>query len=157
MDIQLIGRSAYLITVPADELGKRVTDFTDTDAEKMCRRALTSKELEHVCVEVYPGRDELMIFVRKGCEHSEVYSFDNFEDILRAVRLTGKLCDSRLVLYGERYILTLTPWDGDPVPPGICEFGKKLAVSDMMLAHILEHGRMLISSGASDTLKALLH
>lgn len=157
MTIQAIGKTSYLIVVSEEELIKNsmsVEKFTKADAEKLYKMAMP-KPLRtgvSVCLEVYQGKDEIMIFVRFSGEEIVAFAFDNFEEMLTAVKCCPEMSGSELLYDGGQYILILTPWDGDTVPEGIYEFGERIDVQPHHLPWLREHCVKIIAGKAIETL-----
>ena len=151
MNVQNIGQRSYLITVSARELGEKAEDFSKADAEKLLGQ-LGHNGGKNYRFDVYPGRDEVMIFVRAGEGRTQLWEFDSLDDVMDALEKPVSMCDSQLWQYGERYILALTPWEGDPVPTALCEFGWLINVSPELAAHIREQSEILIESRAAESL-----
>jgi hypothetical protein len=155
MNVQEIGRTSYLIVVTREELNKNNLSLSGLNAEEICRLAQLDEPpaLGRVCFEIYPGKDELMIFARFGGSGTEAYGFRELEDLIRGAKLCPDMFSSELILRGELYILVMTPWDGETVPWGLSEFGDRLRISAELLPHLREQGRTLISNNALETLR----
>lgn len=157
MTIQAIGKTSYLIVISEKELTKNhlsVDEFSKADAEKLYHIAMP-KPLQNspkVCLEVYTGKDELMIFVRFGGKEITAVTFEDFEDVLAAIKCCPEMSGSELFYDGKQYILVLSPWDGDPVPEGIYEFGERLDIRPEYLPWLREHCDSIISGKAIETL-----
>jgi len=151
LNVQTIGQRSYLITVSVSELGEKAKDFSQADAERLLGQ-LGHNDGENFRFDVYPGRDEIMIFVRAGEGSTQLWEFETLDDVMDAFEKPVSMCDSRLLKYGERYILALTPWEGDTVPAALCEFGKRLEVSPELAAHIREQSAIIIDSRAAESL-----
>ena len=96
--------------------------------------------------------DEIMLFVRFGGAETAVYEFREFEDLLSAVRACRNVFRSELIYHNDRYILAITPWEGDAVPEVLGEFGCKLKLRPELMPHLREQGRQLIGENAVETL-----
>lgn len=157
MTIQAIGKTSYLIVVSEKELSQNhlsVDEFSKADAEKLYHTVMP-KPLQNcpkVCLEVYAGKDELMIFVRFGGKDITAVTFEDFEDLLAGVRFCPEMSDSELFYDGKQYILVLSPWDGDPVPESIFEFGERLDIQAEYIPWLREHCVSIISGKAIETL-----
>ena len=156
MNVQNIGQRSYLITVTASELGEKAESFSQADAEKLLSQ-LGHGGGKNYRFDVYPGRDEIMIFVRAGEGSTQLWEFETLDDVMDAFEKPVSMCDSQLLKYGERYILALTPWEGDTVPAALCEFGRRLEVSPELAAHIREQSVIIIDSRAAESLAQITH
>ena len=154
MKIQAIGKASYLIVVSDDELMDielLPDEITDLQAVQIFRAALPEKG-ESAFLELYQGKGELMMFVRFPENETMVFEFDCFEDMLSAVRLCPEMYRSELISRDGRYILILTPWNGDPIPESLCEFGNKLEVTPECILHLREHAKVIIPAKAVEKL-----
>ncbi|MBE6949071.1 MAG: adaptor protein MecA [Ruminococcaceae bacterium] len=157
MTIQAIGKTSYLIVISDEELKKNdlsIEEFSKSDAEKLYRLAMPKplQENSGVCLEVYPGNGELMIFVRFCHENVVAVAFENFEELLEAVKLCPEMRESELLHDGEQYILVITLREDDEISEGIYEFGERLDINDEHLPWLREHSVRIITGKAIETL-----
>lgn len=160
MTIQAIGKTSYIIVITEAELKKEnlsVEDFSQADAEKLYQLTMSAQLRDgmKVCLEVYTGKDELMVFVRYGEGNITVICFENFEDLLAAVRICPEMSGSELLFDGERYILVLELWDGDVIPQGVYEFGESMNVESQYIPWLREHCVKIIAGKAIETLMSV--
>ncbi|MBQ6540267.1 MAG: adaptor protein MecA [Oscillospiraceae bacterium] len=152
MNVQTVGRDSYLVTVTRDELCclDISPDLTEGDAVRIIRMALPdgAEPLSGLFVEVYPGRDEFMVFARIGGSVTAVYRFSGFEDLLAGVKLCPDMFRSELYRDGGRYILIMTPWEGADVPTAVGEYGDRLQISESLLPHLREQLQCVIRRDA---------
>ena len=160
MTIQSIGKASYLIILEKDDPIGQAADgsYKKSDyGEQLCRLAFGDAAClgKRIHIEIYPGRDEIMAFIRLGGDETGVFAFESLEDLLPAVSGCRDMFSSELLWDGERYILILTPWEGDPVPYRISEYGERLIVRDELIPHLREQARCLISGNALERLSSL--
>ncbi len=155
MTIHAIGKTSYIIIASEGELIENhlsCENITKADAERLYHLALPDSDNTSVHLEVYEGKKEIMLFVRFSGDEVRAIAFKDFEDMLSAVRLMPEMCESELFHDGERYILVLTPWDGDPVPESVYEFGERIDVAPMYIPWLREHYVRIVAGKAVETL-----
>ncbi len=154
MDIQAIGGGGFTVYIGEPELHRRHIEpqsVTARDARELVRGVLDCCETGAVSLELYPGRHELLIFVRRSAGEPEFYSFPDLESLLEALAALGTDLASSLYYYDGAYILAVWPQEGARVP-ALCEFGAPLALSGAFLLHLREHGKVLGEGDAAETL-----
>lgn len=158
MTIHAIGKTSYIIIASEGELCENhlsAENISKADAERIYHLALPDSDDSSVLLEVYEGKKEIMLFVRFVGDETTAAAFENFEDLLAAISVLPELCASELFYDGERYILVLTPWDGDPIPQEIYEFGEPIEVTPMYIPWLREHTVRIISGNAVETLASV--
>jgi len=153
MDIQAINKRAFSIYISGDELINRhiaPDSVTLEDARDILRLALGS-DFGAARMDLFPGRDDVLIFVRKNVERPAFFQFQSFEDLLAAVSQCSPDDPSELVFCDGAYIFILWGWDGIPVAP--VEFGELLNVHPDYILHLREHGRVLYDEYAVSNLR----
>ena len=158
MLIQDISASALAVHIDTSELmlmGIKKTDLSDKDTSKILEYVLKASHkpvCKHICFEVFPGRHELLIFIRLNCSDPVYFSFSSFEDLLSSISLVDPQ-PSSLYFSDGKYILSLFPWDGENLPPVLFEFGEELHAGTGFDLHLREHGKTIIISDAIERLK----
>lgn len=155
MVIQEISGLAYSVYISERELNEKhltPSAVTAADAMELVSAITPPDRSAGRCttqLELYPGRHELLIFVRRGPEKLRVMSFRSIEDVISAVTDGGAADPSSLFYYDNRYILVMWLRNGEAV----CEFGDEMPVTAAFLPHLYEHGRTLCDGCAVGTLK----
>ena len=148
MDIQAINSRSFSIYISGDELTKRhITpdSVTCSEARDILRFAL-GDDFGTARMDLFPGRDEMLIFVRKNIERPALFRFYDFEDLAAAVSQCSPDDPAELIYCDDSYILVLWSWDGVPCAP--VEFGDPLDVHPDYLLHLREHGRVIFDDYA---------
>lgn len=157
MTIQAIGETSYIVVITEEELNRNnlsVKEISKIDAEKLYELTMAApiRNGMRACLEVFTGKNELMVFVRYGGERIIAVCFNNFEELLAAARFCPEMSGSELLFDGNQYILVLNPWDSDRVPDSIYEFGEEITVSQDYLSWLREHCTRIIPEKAIETL-----
>lgn len=154
MDIQAIGGGGFTVYIGEPELHRRHMEpqsVTARDARELVRGVLDCCETGTVSLELYPGRHELLIFVRRSAGEPEFYSFPDLESLLEALAALETDLASSLFFYNGAYILAVWPREGARVP-ALGEFGTPLSVPGAFLLHLREHGKTLCEGDAAGAL-----
>ena len=137
------------VYVAEEELAQRnlcAGTLTEKDVRRVLREAEIPKEWNDVDVELYPGRGEVLIFVR--CSPSWAwYSFADLEAVLHAVQ-AQESAESLWYLDGS-YILGFPGGRSCTAE----EFGHLLPAGKYFAAYLQEHGRPIIRENAVSVLK----
>ena len=151
MDIQAIGSRAFTVYIAREELERRhldPEDITVGEARDIVSSVLECDALGAVKLELYPGRHELLIFVKR---EPEFYSFPDLESLLLAVGACGDEIAASLFWYDGAYILAV--WSGDARRACLSEFGDALDLPAGFLLHLREHARVLREGDAVEVLR----
>lgn len=152
MYIQAIGTDSFSVYIPGAELAaRRLTPSELTGPEAM--ELLTSSlgpAVKSALVEVFPGRDELLIFVLGNPGAPKFYAFSSLEDLILAAEVCREEV-SFLFYTGDEYILAVLCQDGSCHLLG--EFGERIDAPTLYLNHLFEHCRCLSSGSALSTLR----
>ena len=154
MTIQHIGARAMSLYISKHELSERnlVPDNIDHDeALRLLRFALTEKHLdgwEAAELEVYPGRDSVLLFARRRSGLPRHYFFSDFEALVTAAHLCLDVLPSCLSRVSKGYILTVYPFEGEQPPAALLEFGVSLGNSTYLAAHLSEQEKVLLPTSA---------
>lgn len=154
MDIQVIGSRTYSVYIAGPELERRHLDpqgITARQAREIVRDLIGCDGTDTVSLELYPGRHEVLIFVRRSAGEPEFYVFYDLESLLEAIAACGREAASSLFFYNGTYILAL--WSDDGLRRGaLCEFGEPLDLPGGFLPHLREHGRVIRDGDAAEAL-----
>ena len=154
MDIQAIGARAFSVYIAEAELTRRKLDPLDITAEearRIVRTLIPCDALDTVSLELYPGRHEVLIFVKKSTGEPEFLRFEDFESVLAALLACGEDVTASLFFYEGSYILAVWSFDG-LTHRGLAEFGEPLERPGDFLLHLREHGRVLCDGDAREVL-----
>lgn len=159
MIIQNIGNRALSLYIDEQELGTLGLSPLSVglrEARIILDRALEDKALDNwqtAEMEVYPGKDSLLLFARRKSERPYHFRFYNSEPLIESALLCPAGLPSRLTLSPEGYILTVYPFEGDRPPSVLSEFGDSVEPEPALLAHFSEQGGEIIPFDAIGTLK----
>ena len=154
MDIQAINTRAFSVYIAEAELTRRKLDPLDITAEEVreiIQGLIPCDALDTVSLELYPGRHELLIFVKKSAGEPEFLRFEDFESVLKALRSCGEDVTASLFFYEGAYILAVWSFDG-LTHRGLVEFGVPLEDPGDFLLHLKELGRVLCDGDAREVL-----
>lgn len=154
MDIQAIGSRAFTVYIPREELERRHLDpgeMTVGEARSLISSVIACDALGAVRLELYQGRHEVLIFVKRSQGEPEFYSFQNFESLLLAVGACRDELAADLFFYDGAYILAV--WNDDTYSAGLSEFGEALDLPAGFLLHLREHADALLDSDAVEVLR----
>jgi len=155
MTVQQIGIRAMALYITEQEL--RARNLTPAaigrrEAEALLCTALEEANLdgwEVVELEVYTGKDAVLLFARRKSGAPQHFFFADFETLISAAHLCPETLPSALSLAPRGgYVLTVYPFEGDAHPAVLEEYGDPLGGSVYLVAHLLEQGAVLISAGA---------
>ena len=105
-------------------------------------------DLSPVSIESYPGRDELLLFVRRCAGRPEFYRFDDLDTLLAAANAMPGDTVSSLYRADGAYVLALYPWDAEGGACACREFADALDVLPEYAAYLAEHAKLIISDNA---------
>lgn len=149
MDIQSINTNSFSIYLDEGELQALHIDprsVTEQEAADISRSALQSlgrdSESGAAYIELYPGKRELLLFVRTDLGEPVFFQFGDFEAVLAAAACLSP-CPSALTYLGGKYILTLYPAPGQTFLAPCEEFGTRLSNPPRFDLHLREHGKTL--------------
>ncbi|MBR7081097.1 MAG: adaptor protein MecA [Oscillospiraceae bacterium] len=150
MDIYNIGKTAMTVYIPSDELRSQGLDaesITAEETEALLKDAVP--EIDEYCLrlEIYPGRDEVLVFMFFSLREPKYFKFDGIENVINA----AKCCNdepSKLFFSEPYYILAVYPWRGEDTPAALFEFGAQLNAPQGYENHLREHGKTLIDADA---------
>ncbi len=154
MDIQAIGSRAFAVYIGEPELHKRHIEprnVTVSTARELVRNVLDCPDTGTVSLELFPGRHELLIFVRRSDGEPEFYEFTDLEAALSALAVLPRDAASSLYYLRGVYILAVWPCDGARIQ-SLCEFGRAVKRPPAYLLHLREHGAAIADGDAAETL-----
>lgn len=154
MDIQAIGSRAFAVYIGEPELQKRHIEprnITVSTARELVRNVLDCPDTGTVSLELFPGRHELLIFVRRSSGEPEFYEFSDFETVLSALAALPRGSASSLFYLHGVYILAVWPGEGARIQ-ALCEFGRAVKREPAYLLHLREHAVTIADGDASETL-----
>ena len=159
MIIQNIGGRAlslYIDQPELDTLGLSPESVGCQEAHKILSRALTDRAIknwEAAEMEVFPGRDSVLLFARRKSEKPWYFRFEDSECMICAALLCPSGIPSALTASPDGYILTVYPLEGDKPPSVLSEYGDLLHIEPELSLHYAEQGGNIIRHYALDTLK----
>jgi len=160
MTINHIGISAMSLHVTESELktlSLSPEKIGKDEALSLLRLALTEKRLddwEVAELEVYPGRDSVLVFARRRSGSPKHFLFRDFEALVQAAHLASDLLPSCLARTDDGYVLTVYPFEGDRPPAVLYEYGDAFAGTAYLTAHWKEQQQLLIEAEAISCLQA---
>lgn len=155
MDIQAIGVRAYSVYIPESELRLRHIDpenITVGQARQLVDALLGDTSTDAVSLELYPGRHEVLIFVRRSPGEPEFYCFQDFEQVLEAVAALSDSVAASLYRLDGAWILVVWPEEGRTLAR-LADFGSPLDVPAWYLTHLREHALPVCDADAVAVLR----
>jgi len=157
MKVQQIGAGVLALEFEASELsgeGMSPQSVNGEQALTLLRRVLPDNEvLEGAELEVFCGRNSLLLFAKLCVGAPLFFEFQSFEDLLAAAFEMPDNTVSSLIRFAGRYILVIKIKDRQRIPAALWEFGKGLAFPQYAELHLREHGTELIPYFAVSFLK----
>lgn len=153
MIVQNIGTRALSMYIDSDELsdlGLSPEKIGQHEANQLLRKALNEKSLKEwkaAEMEVYPGKDSILLFVRRKSTKPCYFSFSDFEALISACKLCKPL-PSSLIQIESKYLLTVYPFEGDNPPAILSEYGTQLDLSTCLAIHYEEQGQYIFMEKA---------
>ena len=161
MEIQPIGSESLYIYICGEELEgfpMQSDDIGSEDAAEILKAALGegfSEIWENAYLEMYSGRDELLLFARPHSGKPVIFAFPEIESVIYSARCCRESIISYLSLLGEEYYLILYPWRGKSPPEPFFEYGELCQLPPLFALHILEHGKILAGPAAIDEINSV--
>jgi len=157
MEIQPTGGGGFYIYLKREELRTPAErDITMADAFALVRRAVGgdfSDSEPRYCLELYEGRDSLLLFAAPNPGKPAFFAFAGLEDLIGAAKSCGPGIVSFLFAYRDTYYLSVYQQEPEPPPAQLFEFGEELALSPFFPLFLAEHGAALAGPYAIDTIK----
>lgn len=158
MIIQNIGTRAlsmYIGSEELNELGFSPDDIGQQEANQLLKKALDDSSIKKWAaaeMEVYPGKDSLLLFVRRKSTKPFYFVFSDIEPLISACQMCKPL-PSSLNYIGNKYLLTVFPLEGDSPPAIFAEFGEQIQISICQAIHYEEQGKFILSQQAIGKIK----
>ncbi len=153
MEIQAIGARAFSVYIPEAELTMRhirPDSITAVEARELVEGLIDRADT--VSLELFPGRHEVLIFVRRSFGDPEIYAFADLEELLRAILALEGSAETSLFHYGGLWILAV--WPGcEGHRAQLSEFASPLDAPPGYILHLREHGRIIADGDAASVLK----
>ena len=154
MDIQSISANSFSIYLDEGELQALRIDprsVTEREAADIFQSALQSLGYDPgsgaAYIELFPGKQELLLFINTKLGDPVFFQFDDFEAVLAAAANLSP-CPSALTYLGGKYILTLYPAPGQTALAPCEDFGVQLPNPPRFELHLREHGKTLVFPNA---------
>lgn len=149
MTAQLISAEAVAILLQPDEM------HDPEQAADIIRHLLIDSGLppwSDMEIELFPGADGTLLMARRTDLIREGYAFPDFDALVDATAACPESWSSQLWYYGGQYCLMLRrPMDEES--PDINEFCLCGSLSVNYMAHIREHGKLIIERDAINQLQ----
>ena len=159
MTISNIGATALSIHISEEELQSKnlnLATIGQVEALLLFNFALKEKRLEDwefSEIELFPGRDSLLLFARRKSGTPKHFLFDDFETLLTASKLCETSLPSTLSRTETGYLLSIYPFEGDRAPAIFYEFANEVQGAAHLSDHFAEQGRVLIAKNALQMLQ----
>jgi len=137
------------------ELGFSPNDIGQQEANQLLKKALDDNSLKQWAaaeMEVYPGKDSLLLFVRRKSTKPFYFIFSDIEPLISACQTCQPL-PSSLGYIDNKYLLTVFPLEGDNPPAIFSEFGNEIQLSMCQAIHYEEQGEFILSQQAIGEIK----
>jgi len=154
MTIQTIGQTGIAILIDETDLraaGTRAGNLTLEKARPIVSTALIEAGVRTdgiMEIEAFQNGESVLIFARVLETEPQFFSFPDLEALLRAVLiLPAAESDSSLTYLDGEYVLTLSR-GGAAAGAVLTEFGEPRDLPARYLAHLREHGKVLLPHDA---------
>lgn len=153
MDIQMAGKTSFFVYLSGSELERLHVEPSSVGDEETAlifsaaMRQLGKDDPVNASFEVYPGRNDLLMFVSICPGDFVFFRFEDFELLLEAVRQCPQDIPSSLLYYDDTYILSVRSPEA-MLLSCLSELGSRVFVRNGFLSHAGEHGRILIENNA---------
>ena len=163
MEIQPIGKRNLLIYLNGKELmalSVPPSELKTDDAAGILRRALGGEvgcgvDWSNMYLELFAGKDSLLLVARAHSGDPHFFMFRDIESIIEAAQLVREDIISFLSYCDGAYYLIVYPWDKEPLPNVLLEYGQELSMHSNYAFYLTEHGKTLLGPSALDELKKL--
>lgn len=160
MTVSQVGTRGISVYIEKTELVEHNIDLerlNREDALKLLQHALACSGVEKweaTQIEMFPGKDSLLLFARRKTGDSTYFFFSDFEALIRCAACNTQAFPSSLYQTGSGYLLCITPFVGEKIPPVFTEFGTKIDETSYAKTHLKEQGAILIAEFALCKIKA---
>lgn len=149
MTTQLVSPDAVAVILLSDEVN-------DPNSVRALVRSLLLHEgltpWKDMAIELFPSERGTLLIARRSDLVHEGYRFDEFEALISAVHICPKEYPSQVICYDSAYYLLVSRPIED-TPMDMSEFCLSEQICESMLAHLSEHGRILIPANAITVLQ----
>ena len=151
--INPLSAAIYIEKSDLASLGKRPDELTASEAAGIVRRlTVISGCAADMQLDMFPGADDVLCFVRFGRLKRLGFSFSSLEDLLSALGPLEPIPSSLFFLDG-RYILFISFFDSVSIPGSLYEYGMCFDASSDLILHISEQGQLIIEKRAVELLR----
>lgn len=159
MEIQTISNMSFAIYLNDRDLRQRRIKPEQMSSEETT--AILRSAFEQIgktswnkaYVDFYPGRNEMLLFVRLNFQDPLYFQFADFDDLLLAAEECVGNPFSSLTYIDGSYVLTVYPLEGETDPVCFSEFGTRLCYPAKYALYLAEHGREILAGNAVSALK----
>ena len=159
MTVSHIGARSISLYITEAELSLHNIDihhFDCKDALALLHQALGAPHAEAWAaaeLEIYPGKDSLLLFARQKTGKPSYFFFPHFEALLHCVARNERTLPSCLYQLEQAYILSVCAYEGECIPAVFHEFGTELKTNSYIEAHVQEQATQILSGNALCQLK----
>ena len=160
MIISHIGNRAVSLYITEAELKEKnltIETINQDQVQALLNLALQESRLdgwEAAELEVFPGKDALLLFARRKSGKARHVLFANFESLVTAAHLCADELPSALSQTPAGYILTVYPFEGDVLPAVFDEYGTEIPGCNYLAEHYAEQGDTICNSRALRMIKS---
>jgi len=150
MEIYHLSPRSSAVYITTEELAERA--LTPETVDGAAALALTGTAGgASATVEAFPGRDGLLLFLRRDAEPL-YFVFRELNSLIAAAAAAPRTAGSALYLLDGRFLLEVRTEDG--AADGLAAFGTRLAAPPGFAPYLREHGRPLLPGDALAALRA---
>lgn len=159
MTIHTTGCGAIALMIDAEELLRRglsAEALGCADAAELCLMAFRAQGLEpqgSMELTLHPGARCVMLFAKLLSSAPLFYAFDSIEQLIPAAQVIASPPPSSLYWHEGHYILAVFPYEGEPAPLTLADYGTELSLPPQYLSVLREHGREVSRGHALETLR----
>lgn len=149
METQLVSRDFVAVVLETD------VHYTNEALRKIILDILYSENIspwEDMELDIFENDEQTMLIARKRLCLNHAFYFDSFENLLLAAGQSPLDIDASLVSYGGGYYL-IARQNSRGSCSALNEFSDTCYIDGDLIAHINEHGKLLIDHAAIEILQ----
>ena len=159
MDIYAIGDRDFSVYICSRELIERNINplsFSAAEAKKLVGDAFVGKKYgDRMKIEMFPGKDEVLLFVHIGASEPTFFAFRDSESLISAIEESSAEDLEILTYINNTYYLAVYPFSEKDGLGGFEEFGEKVSAPPEFELYLREHGEYFLENKEIKSLKRL--
>ena len=159
MDIYAIGDRDFSVYICTSELEARqinLNSFSAEEAKRLVGDTLLGKKCgDRMKIEMFPGKDDVLLFVHLGSAEPKFISFGNGESLISALTECSADDIELLTYINNTYYLAVYPFSDEADLGRLEEFGEVLIAPPEFELYLREHGEYFLEYKEIKSLKRL--